>query len=87
MLERAGVEEKAYNWVEAARLYEQAAKAFLDKKMVEEAAGAYKKLGYACARAAGTAETSEEYVELNKRAVEAYKEAANLFGQSGNRPD
>jgi predicted amidohydrolase len=87
LLERAGVEEKAYNWVEAARLYEQAAKAFLDKKMVEEAAGAYKKLGYACARAAGTAETSEEYVELNKRAVEAYKEAANLFGQSGNRPD
>jgi len=54
--------------------------------MVEEAAGAYKKLGYAYARAAGTAETSEEYVELNKSAVEAYKEAANLFKQTGNRP-
>jgi len=87
LLERARVEEKGYNWVEAARLYEQAAKSFLDKKMVEDAAGAYKKLGYTCARAAGTAETAEEHVELNKRAVEAYKEAANLFGQSGNRPD
>ncbi len=29
LLERAGVEEKGYNWVEAARLYEQAAKSFL----------------------------------------------------------
>jgi len=87
LLERAGVEEKDYNWMEAARLYEEAAKSFLEKKMVEEAAGAYKKLGYACARAAGTAETAEEYLELNKRAVEAYKEAANLFKQTGNRPE
>ena len=86
-LERAGVEEKGYNWVEAAKLYEQAAKSFIDKEMVEEAAGAYKKLGYACYWAGRTAETREEYVEVNKRAVEAYKEAANLFGQSGNRPE
>jgi len=87
LLERAGVEEKGYNWVEAARLYEEAAKSFLDKKMVEEAAGAYKKLGYACARAAGTAETAEEYVELNKRGIKAYEDAANLFKQTGNRPE
>jgi predicted amidohydrolase len=87
LLERAEVEEKGYNWVEAARLYDEAAKSFLGKKMVEEAAGAYKKLGYAYARAAGTAGTAEEYVELNKRAVKAYKEADNLFGQSGNRPE
>jgi len=87
LLERAGVEEKGYNWVEAAKLYEEAAKSFLGKKMREEAARAYKKFGYACARAAGTAETAEEYVERNKRAIEAYKEAADLFGQSGNRPE
>ncbi len=87
LLERAGVEEKGYNWVEAARLYEQAAKSFLGKKMVEEAAGAYKKLGYACYWAGRTAETAEEYVELNKRAVKAYKEAANLFKQTGNRSE
>jgi len=87
LLERAGVEEKGYNWVEAAKLYQQAAKSLLGKKMVEEAPGAYKKLGYACARAAGTAETAEEYVELSRRAVEAYKEATNLFGQSGKRPE
>jgi len=87
LLERAKVEEKGYNWVEAARLYEEAAKSFLDKKMVEEAAGAYKKLGYACARAGRTAETAEEYVELNKRGIKAYKDAANLFKQTGNRPE
>ena len=28
LLERAGVEEKGYNWVEAAMLYEDAAKSF-----------------------------------------------------------
>jgi predicted amidohydrolase len=87
LLERAGVEEKVHNWVEAARLYEEAAKSFLDKKMAEEAAGVYKKVGYACARAADTAETAEEHVERNKRAVEAYKEAEKLFGQSGNRAE
>jgi len=87
LLERAVLEEKAYNWVEAAGLYERAAKSFSGKKMVEEAAGAYKKLGYACYRAGRTAETAEEYVEQNKSAFKAYKEAAKLFGQSGNRPE
>ncbi len=87
LLERAGVEEKGYNWAEAAKLYEQAAKAFLGKEMVKEAAGAYKKLGYACYYAGRTAETAEEYRGLNKRAVKACKEAANLFKQSGNRPE
>jgi len=87
LLERAGVEEKGYNWLEAARLYEQAAKSFLGEKIVEEGAGALKKRGYAYARAAETAETAEEHVRLNKLAVEAYKEAANLFCQSGNRPE
>lgn len=87
LLESAGVEEKAYNWVEAAGLYERAAKSFLGKKMVEEAAGAYKKLGYVCARAAGTAETSEEYVERNRRDIKAYEDATDLFKQTGNRPE
>ena len=87
LLERAGVEEKGYNWVEAAKLYEQAAKAFLEKKMVEEAAGTYKKLGYAYARAGKTAETAKKYVKLKKCATKAYKETAMLFKQSGNRPE
>jgi predicted amidohydrolase len=84
LLERAGVEEKGCNWVEAAKLYEQAAKSFLGKKMVEEAAGAYKKLGYACYWGGRTAETAEEYKKLNRSAVKAYKEATNLFKQNGN---
>ena len=87
LLEKARVEEKGYNWVEAARLYKQAAKAFLGKKMADEAAGAYKKLGYACYRGGRTAETTEEYRKLNRSAVKAYKEAAKLFKQAGNRPE
>jgi len=82
LLERAGIEEKGYNWVEAARLYEEAAKSFWDKEMVEKAAGIYKKLGYVCARAAGTAETAEDHLELNKREVEAYKKTGNIRKQA-----
>jgi len=87
LLERAVLEEKAYNWVEAAGLYERAAKSFLGKEMVGEAAGACKRLGYAFARAAGTAETAEEYVERNRRSIKAYKDASDLFKQTGNMPE
>lgn len=50
LLERAKVEEKNYNWVEAAKLYEQATKLYLNKKLVEKAAEGYKKVGYAYSR-------------------------------------
>ena len=38
LLNKAEIEEKYYNWEDAAKLYEQAAKLFLDKKMFEDAA-------------------------------------------------
>jgi len=32
LLKKAELEEKTYNWAEAAKLFDQAAKSFLDKK-------------------------------------------------------
>lgn len=86
LLERASVEEKAYNWMEAAKLYEQVAKSFLDKKSVEMATGIYKKLGHAYSRGAETSETTEEFKENINRGIKAYKDAANLFKQKKNKP-
>jgi len=38
LLNKAEMEEKIYNWEEAAVLYEQVAKAYLDKNMLIDAA-------------------------------------------------
>jgi len=85
LLERARAEEKAYNWVEAARLYEQAAEYFLSNKVIVKAAEIYKKLGYTNSRAANTSETAEEYKKRNQNAVKAYKNAAILFKKIGDK--
>jgi len=37
LLEKANAEEKAYNWVEAARLYEQVAEFLSNNKLTEKA--------------------------------------------------
>ena len=86
LLEKGKAEEKAYNWVEAAKLYEQVAESFLGKKSMEEAAEVYRLLGYAHSRAARTAETAEEYKERHEKAINAYKKAVDLFKQTKNKP-
>ena len=45
LLEKAKAEEKAYNWVEAARLYEQVAESFLNDKLTEQAGETCRMLG------------------------------------------
>ncbi|MFX0185379.1 MAG: nitrilase-related carbon-nitrogen hydrolase [Candidatus Hodarchaeota archaeon] len=87
LLKKAELEEKAYNWAEAARLYEQAAKSFLDKNKMEKAAEAYKMLGCAYSRASDTVESAKEYLELKNYAVKAYKEAVIIYKQIKNRPE
>lgn len=87
MLEKAEAAEKDCNWIEATKIYEQAAASFLSKNMIEEAAGAYKKLGHAYTRAATTAETAEENTDRSKHGVKAYEDAANLFNRTGKRPE
>ena len=78
-MKRAGVEEKGYNWVEAARLYEQAAKSFLGEEMVEEAAEIRGRMGFCFYRAAMQAETHEDFRGRMRGAAGAYERAAKLF--------
>ena len=87
LLEKAKGEEDIYNWAEAAKLYEQIAKTYLDKEISEKAAETYKMGGHANVRAAETAETAKDYLEQNQHAANAYKEAANLFKQIGNNAE
>jgi len=79
LLERAGVEEKGYNWVKAAKLYEQAAKSFLGKKMVKKAADIREQMGFCFYRAALQAETHKDFRSRMKLAAGAYEKAAELF--------
>ncbi|MFB0567833.1 MAG: tetratricopeptide repeat protein [Candidatus Bathyarchaeia archaeon] len=78
LLERAGVEEKSYNWVKAAKLYEQAAKSFLGKKMVNKSADIREQMGFCFYRAALQAETHREFRSRMKLAIRAYERAAEL---------
>ena len=85
LLEKTREEERAYNWLDAVKLYKQAVNFYMDKKLLEKAAENNKNLGYAHSRAVDTVDTAEEYINQIKCAVEAYKEATNLFKQLGNR--
>ncbi|UCD02438.1 MAG: carbon-nitrogen hydrolase family protein [Promethearchaeota archaeon] len=87
LLKRAQTEENLYNWAEAARLYEQAGKSYLNKKKVKEAAIAYKCLGRVYFLAFETVDTKAEYVESLKLAIEAYNKAKNLFKQDKNKAE
>ncbi len=81
LLEKVKVEETAYNWAEAAKLYEQLAEFSLDRSMVKEAAEIYKKLGYTNIRAAETSKNEKIYIEFSNNAITAYREAAKIFKQ------
>ncbi|MFX1286780.1 MAG: nitrilase-related carbon-nitrogen hydrolase [Promethearchaeota archaeon] len=83
----AGDEEKDYNWVKAVKLYKQALRSYLNKKMMKKAAVTCKKQGYAYAQAARTMKHAEEYVTKNKQAIKAYKKAADFFEQTGNNSE
>ena len=72
-INEAEAEEKNFNWQKAASLYEQVAKAFLDKNLLEKGAKYYKKLGYAYAKASHTADTSEGFKNISNLAIKAYK--------------
>lgn len=84
ILEKAKDEELVYNWIEAAKLYEQEAKYYLDKNILEKVADTLKSAGYSYERAAETVERTKDYFELNKQSGDVYEQAANFFNQIGN---
>ncbi len=81
LLNKAETEEKNYNWEEAAVLYEQVAKAYLDKNMLIDAAIAYNKFGEICVRTIRASKTKADYVKWRDRSAEAFGSAENLFKQ------
>jgi len=87
LLDKAEAEEKAYNWVEAANLYEPIIKFYLDSGLIRKAAKTHKKLGYAIEEAAFTVDTAEKFTEFHNMAIYAYKKAMNLFNKTGNQPE
>ncbi len=87
LINEAKAEEKNYNWQNAASLYDQVAKAFLDKNLLEKAAKYYMKVGYAYAKASHTTDTSDEFNGISNLAIKAYENALNLFNQIKKIPE
>jgi predicted amidohydrolase len=85
LLEKAQEEERKFNWIEAATLYEKVVKLYMDNNQDERAAFCYKNLGYAHFRGADTVETAEDYLKQLKCSIKAYKEAIMFFKQLGKR--
>ncbi|MFX1522564.1 MAG: carbon-nitrogen hydrolase family protein [Promethearchaeota archaeon] len=71
-------EEKAYNWVEAAKLYEKIAKSVQNGKYFD-------KLGDIYIRLIMASNTKDEYVHWGNQAVKAYYKAENLFNQTNDK--
>ena len=84
ILLKADEEEKNYNYEEATGLYEQVAKSFLTRNLVENAALTYKKLGSVYSYALETAKTSDVFINNCKNGIKAYEMAKKLFNQIGN---
>ncbi len=85
LLNKAETEEKNYNWEDAAKLYEQAAKLFLDKKLFEDAAKVYTKFGDTCLRVVRASKTKEDYLNWNEQSVKAFHKAENYFIQTDDK--
>ena len=85
LLAKAEIEEKNYNWEEAAGLCEQVAKSFLKKDLLQDAARIYDKLGFLYLRAVFASEIKENYLHWNEQAAKAFQKAESLFDQTNDK--
>ncbi len=85
LIEEAKIEERNYNWEKAADLYEQVAKLFLEKNLLQDAAKIYNKLGFVCFRAVYASEIKEDYLNWNEQSVKAFHMAESLFDQTNDK--
>ncbi|MFX1589536.1 MAG: hypothetical protein ACFFC1_15390, partial [Promethearchaeota archaeon] len=85
LLKKAKIEEKNYNWEKVAKLYEQAAKLFLDKNNLEDAAKLYVKFGDICIRAINASKTKENYLNWSEQSIKAFLKAEILFNQTNDK--
>ncbi|MFX0075584.1 MAG: nitrilase-related carbon-nitrogen hydrolase [Candidatus Hermodarchaeota archaeon] len=85
LIEEAKIEERNYNWEKAAYLYEQAAKNFLERNLLQEAAKIYDKLGFVYIRAVYASEIKQDYLNWNEQSVKAFCKAESLFDQTNDK--
>ncbi len=77
VIKKAKEQEKKYDWLEAAKSYEQALHS--ESITVSFAAETWERIGFCYSRASTQTEDPEEFKKLRQLAVEAYKNAAELF--------
>jgi len=82
LLERAKNQEKKYGWLYAVWSYEQAL--HFAAETGSFAAETWQRIGFCYERASRQAENMEEFTELRRHGVEAYKKAAILFKKINN---
>jgi len=85
LIESAEAQEREYNLAEAAQLYEQVAKLYVEESLLEKAAQLFEKVGNLYSMARWMAETVDVYEDLINKTVNAYKEALNLFKRLGSK--
>ncbi|MFX1411397.1 MAG: hypothetical protein ACFFA6_13685 [Promethearchaeota archaeon] len=85
LLERAKLEEKDNNWIKAVKIYQQISERFTEKKELAKLAKIFKKLGYAYYRSGGITRTQEDYIQLNRFAINAYNEAIKTYKNIKNK--
>jgi len=79
---KAKKQEEKYEWLEAAKSYEQALRPEL--MTVSFAAETWERIGFCYSRASTQAEDLEGFKKLRQLAVEAHKSAAKLFEKEGS---
>ncbi|MFX1409738.1 MAG: hypothetical protein ACFFA6_05265, partial [Promethearchaeota archaeon] len=84
ILEKAQLEEKNYNWMEAVNLYKEAANFFLENEMLDKSSYAYKKQGFLYIMISETVDSATDLINQCKNAINAYNKAIELFNQIGS---
>ncbi|MFX1321179.1 MAG: carbon-nitrogen hydrolase family protein [Promethearchaeota archaeon] len=85
LLIEAEAEEKNYNLIEAAKLYEQLLESLIDEKDLKLKAKIYEKIGNVYQMANLTADTEEEHTQWIENSIEAYDMAINLYKEMNDK--
>jgi hypothetical protein len=82
VLKKAKEQERKHGWLYAAWSYEHALRSISETDSI--LAETWQQIGFCYTRAARQTENLEEFKQLQALAVEAYEEAASLFGKEDN---
>jgi tetratricopeptide (TPR) repeat protein len=87
LIDKIIVEEESCNWENAIKLYNEIIETCLNSEDYESAGKYYMKLGNAHEQLGFTVETTEEFLEYNRKSKESYKKAENLFIQTNDNAE